>query len=308
MTTSGRVAVIGAGTMGSGIAQVCAMRGYDVALVDSVASKVDGALDAARSSLRRLVAKERLSDREAADALARITPSPTIAAAVDGAEVVVESVLERLAVKHEVFGEIGAHAPADALLGTNTSQLSITRIGAVLGEDAERLVGLHFFNPPVLMRLVEIVMGLASTDATVARAEAFARALGKESVVCRKDSPGFLTSRISAIVRQECFRMVEEGVGAPADIDKALRLGLNFPMGPLELGDFNGLDTYLDALESLAVAHGDRFRPTTTLRNLVAAGRLGRKTGWGVYRYAADGSRVDDAGHAEGTSRAEGSR
>jgi 3-hydroxybutyryl-CoA dehydrogenase len=144
------------------------------------------------------------------------------------------------------------------------------------------------------MRLVELVVGLQSSEESVERAEEFARGLGKETVVCRKDSPGFMTSRVSAIVRMECLKMLEEGVGTPADIDKALRLGLNFPMGPLELGDFNGLDTYLHALEALEVAHGERFRPTVTLRNLVAAGRLGRKTGWGIYRYGTDGSKTDE--------------
>lgn len=290
-----KVAIIGAGTMGSGIAQVSATAGHDVVLVDSVAGKVDQALASARSSLDRFVAKERLTAAEADAAIERIGSARSIADAVGNADVVIESVLERIDVKHAVFGEIAASAPADALLGTNTSQLSITRIASVVGDRARRLVGLHFFNPPVLMRLVEIVMGLATDDETVSRAESFAHSLGKETVVCRTDSPGFLTSRVSAIVRQECFRMLQEGVGTAADIDKALRLGLNFPMGPLELGDFNGLDTFLDALESLEVAHGDRFRPTVTLRNLVAAGRLGRKSGHGVYRYGDDGRRVEEA-------------
>jgi len=146
----------------------------------------------------------------------------------------------------------------------------------------------------VLMRLVELVRGLQTSDDTLAIAEEFAQGLGKETVVCRKDSPGFLTSRISAIVRLECLRMLEEGVASPADIDKALKLGLNFPMGPLELGDFNGLDTYLHALGGLETSFGERFKATPTLKNLVAAGRLGRKTGHGIYRYDDDGKKVDD--------------
>lgn len=289
-----KVAVIGAGTMGSGIAQVCSTAGHEVALCDTQAAQLDKAMASVEQSLERFVRKETLSQDAANGVRQRISTGTSIAQAVTDCDVVIETVVELLDVKHAVFREVMAAVPSGALLGTNTSQLSITRVGAVLGADAERLVGLHFFNPPVLMRLVEIVRGLPTTDATVARAIEFAQGLGKETVVCAKDSPGFLTSRISAIVRLECFRMLEEGVASAADIDKALKLGLNFPMGPLELGDFNGLDTYLHACESLAVAHGERFSPTVTLRNLVAAGRLGRKTGRGVYRYDEQGRRVED--------------
>jgi 3-hydroxybutyryl-CoA dehydrogenase len=289
-----KVAVIGAGTMGSGIAQVCAMAGHEVQVVDSDPAKGDGALASMRASLEKLAAKDKLGGEQPDDVLSRVSTGTSIASACHNVSTVIETVVERLGVKHEVFREVMAAAPSDALLGTNTSQLSITKIGSVLGDRAQRLVGMHFFNPPVLMRLVELVVGLQTSEESGEQAGAFASSLGKETVVCRKDSPGFMTSRVSAIVRMECLKMLEEGVGTPADIDKALRLGLNFPMGPLELGDFNGLDTYLHALEALEVAHGDRFRPTVTLRNLVAAGRLGRKTGWGIYRYGADGSKVDE--------------
>ena len=287
------VAVIGAGTMGSGIAQVCATAGHGVRLHDADPGQVERAAGSIRRSLDRFVAKDRMTGAEADAVVGRISPTGSIAEAVGPAEVVIETVVEKLDVKHEVFRQVLAAAPDDALLGTNTSQLSITRVGTVLGADASRLVGMHFFNPPVMMRLVELVCGLQTAESTVSRAVAFGEGLGKDTVVCRKDSPGFLTSRISAIVRLECLRMLEEGMASPADIDKALRLGLNFPMGPLELGDFNGLDTYLYALESLADAHGSRFRPTVGLRNLVAAGRLGRKTGWGIYRYDEDGTQVE---------------
>lgn len=288
-----KVAVIGAGTMGSGIAQVCATAGHEVELHDAQPAQLDRAAASVRSSLDRFVAKGTLSSHESEAVAARIVPSTSLGDAVSDADVVIETVVEKLEVKHAVFREVAQAAPADALLGTNTSQLSITQIGSVLGDDATRLVGMHFFNPPVLMRLVEVVCGLQTVDETVEAAIAFGEGLGKDTVVCRKDSPGFLTSRISAIVRLECLRMLEEGMASPADIDKALKLGLNFPMGPLELGDFNGLDTYLYALDSLAIAHGDRFRPTVGLRNLVAAGRLGRKSGQGIYRYDEDGSRVE---------------
>ena len=188
-----------------------------------------------------------------------------------------------------MWATIGELAPAGALLGTNTSQLSITSIATALGDDAGRLVGIHFFNPPVMMRLVEIISGLQTAPAEVERARALAARLGKEAVVCRKDSPGFFTSRVYAILRLECVRMLEEGVATAQDIDTALKLGFNFPMGPLELGDMNGLDTYLHALEGLTEAYGDRFRPTVGLRNMVAANRLGRKTGAGFYEYDGDG-------------------
>ena len=160
--------------------------------------------------------------------------------------------MERLPVKQAILTEAAAVASPTALLATNTSQLSITAIGSALPDASDRVVGMHFFNPAVLMRLVEIVAGLETSDATIATAKTFAESLGKETVVCRKDSPGFLTSRIAAIVRLECMRMLEEGVGTAEDIDRALRLGLNFPIGPLELGDRNGHDTFLLALESMA--------------------------------------------------------
>lgn len=289
-----RVAVIGAGTMGAGIAQLCAVAGHDVALCDTSPAALAAAGDAMGDSLDRFVRKEVLTAAQATEARGRVATTGSVGEAAEGSGLVVEAVVELLGVKQEVFRQVVAAAPADALLGTNTSQLSVTGIGAAIGDDAERLVGMHFFNPPVLMRLVELVQGLRTSPEALARAQELAEGLGKETVVCRRDSPGFLTSRISAIVRLECLRMLEEGVGSASDIDKALRLGLNFPMGPLELGDFNGLDTYLAALEGLAAAHGDRFRPPVALRNLVAAGRLGRKTGAGIYRYTDDGRQVDD--------------
>ncbi|MGB6057066.1 MAG: 3-hydroxyacyl-CoA dehydrogenase family protein [Microthrixaceae bacterium] len=289
-----RVAVIGAGTMGAGIAQISATAGHDVKVFDTDGERISQAFKASADSLDKFVAKEKVTRGDADSALARMSAATTIADAVSDADIVIEAVLEQLPVKHAVFLEVLASAPEHAILGTNTSQLSITSVGSALGDAAGRLVGTHFFNPPVLMRLVELVRGLETTDTTLEAAEAFARGLGKETVVCRKDSPGFLTSRISAIVRLECLRMLEEEVASAADIDKALTLGLNFPMGPLELGDFNGLDTYLHALQGLETSFGDRFKPTTTLKNLVAAGRLGRKTGQGIYRYGADGKKVVD--------------
>jgi 3-hydroxybutyryl-CoA dehydrogenase len=280
-----RVAVVGAGIMGSGIAQLAAMAGYEVTLCDAAPEQLERARGQIRASIGKLAGKGRI-DREAGEqAVRRVQLSGSLAEAAAGAALVVEAVVEVLAVKQSVLREAMAVARPDALYGTNTSQLSITAIASASPDAADRVVGLHFFNPVVLMRLVEVVRGLQTSDLTVAAAQQFAQALGKETVVCEKDSPGFLTSRISAIVRLECLRMLEEGVGTAEDIDRALRLGLNFPIGPLELGDRNGLDTFLLVLESLSQTLGERFRPTVGLRNLVAAGRLGCKTGHGIYDY-----------------------
>jgi len=280
-----RVAVVGAGIMGSGIAQLAAMAGYDVTLCDMAPEQLERALGQIGASIDKLAGKGHM-DREAGrQALRRVRLSGSLAEAAAGADLVIEAVAEVLAVKQSVLREAMDVARPDALFGTNTSQLSITAIASGSPDAADRVVGLHFFNPAVLMRLVEIVRGLQTSDATVAAAQQFAQTLGKDTVVCQKDSPGFLTSRVSAIVRLECLRMLEEGVGTAEDIDRALRLGLNFPIGPLELGDRNGLDTFLLVLESLSQTLGERFRPTVGLRNLVAAGRLGRKTGRGIYDY-----------------------
>lgn len=276
--------------MGAGIAQLAATAGYEVAIFDADPEQLARARLQAESSLAKLVSKGVLTESDSAAALRRLHPRASVAEAADGAGLVIEAVVERLPVKQAILAEAAKAAAGRALLATNTSQLSITAIGSALPGASDRVVGMHFFNPPVLMRLVEIVAGLETSDATIAATRAFAESLGKETVLCRKDSPGFLTSRIAAIVRLECMRMLEEGVGTAEDIDRALRLGLNFPIGPLELGDRNGHDTFLLAVESMASTLGERFRPTVGLRNLVAAGRLGRKSGRGIYRYDEQGA------------------
>lgn len=280
-----KTAVIGGGIMGNGIAQLAAMAGDDVALRDISDEKLEEAKAAIEKSLGRFVKKEKLDETGAAEALGRIEFTTSIEAAAIGADTLVEAVPEILALKQEVLAEAVSFAPGTALIGTNTSQLSITSIASALGDAAPRLVGTHFFNPPVMMRLLELVVGLQTDESEVERARAFGEHLGKEVVVCRKDSPGFITSRAYAILRLECLRMLEEGVATAEDIDTALKLGFNFPMGPLELGDMNGLDTYLHALEGLEAAHGNRFAPTVGLKNMVSANRLGRKTGVGFYEY-----------------------
>ena len=279
-----RIAVVGAGTMGAGIAQLTAMAGHETALVDLDEAQLGRARAAAEKSLERFVRKETLTEAAAKETLGRLTLGTDLAAAAAGVDVVVESVVEVLSVKQEVLRTVATAAPG-ALLGTNTSQLSITQLASAVPDHASRVVGLHFFNPPVLMRLVEVVAGLQTSEETLAQAVAFGEGLGKETVVCRKDSPGFLTSRISALVRLECLRMLEEGVASAADIDKALKIGFNWPMGPLELGDFNGLDTNLSVMEGMTEAYGERFRPPAAFKTMVLAGMLGRKTGAGFYDY-----------------------
>jgi 3-hydroxybutyryl-CoA dehydrogenase len=280
-----RLAVIGAGIMGSGIAQLAATAGYEVAMFDADREQLTRARRQIEASLQKLVSKGMVERPAGALALERLHPSGSVVEAANGADLVIEAVVERLPAKQAVITEAAAVASPTALLATNTSQLSITAIAGALPDAGDRVVGMHFFNPAVLMRLVEIIAGLSTSEATIAAAKTFAESLGKQTVVCRKDSPGFLTSRIAAIVRLECMRMLEEGVGTAEDIDRALCLGLNFPIGPLELGDRNGHDTFLLALESMTQTLGERFRPTVGLRNLVAAGRLGRKSGRGIYRY-----------------------
>jgi 3-hydroxybutyryl-CoA dehydrogenase len=289
---AGKVAVLGAGIMGSGIAQLSAMAGHTVVCRDPSGDQIEKAKAAVSKSLGRFVKAGRMSEDESAQVRGRLAFSTSVEEAVGDAKVIIEAVPEVLDLKHRVLAEVVELAPADALLGTNTSQLSITAIAAPLGAHAPRVVGVHFFNPPVMMRLVELIAGLATSEEAVAAATAYAEGLDREVVVCRKDSPGFLTSRAYAALRLECVRMLEEGLATAEDIDKAMRLAFNFPMGPFELGDMNGVDTYVHVLDGLTAAHGERFRPTVGLRNMITANRLGRKAGQGFYRYEADGRRT----------------
>jgi 3-hydroxybutyryl-CoA dehydrogenase len=280
-----QVCVVGAGQMGNGIAQLAATAGHDVRLCDVDEASLERGRTAIEGSLPRFVKKGVLTDADVAEIWGRLELTTSLRDAATGAEVVIEAVPEVLELKRAVFETVADVAPPDALLGSNTSQLSITTLAAGLGDRADHFIGVHFFNPPVMMNLVELIRGLQTSDETLARARAFAEGIGREVVVCLKDSPGFLTSRVSAILRLECVRMLEEGLGTPEDIDKAMRLGFNHPMGPLELGDFNGLDTFYHVLTALEQTHGDRFKPAPMIRNMIEAGWLGRKTGRGFYTY-----------------------
>jgi 3-hydroxybutyryl-CoA dehydrogenase len=288
-----RIAVVGAGIMGSGIAQISAMHGHQVALVDRGDAELERGISAVHTSLARFRKAGKLDQPSSDGVIARIAPTTDVARAVAGAELVVEAVPEVLELKHEVLSEAAAAAPSSAVLASNTSQLSITELGECLGDQADRFLGLHFFNPAVLMPLVELVVGAETSPRTVDVGRAYAESIGKEVVTCHKDMTGFITTRAYAALRLEAIRILEDGVASASDIDKALRLGFNFPMGPLELGDFNGLDTFFYAASSLERAYGDRFSPPATLRRLMDEGHVGRKAGQGFYSYDADGKRVE---------------
>jgi 3-hydroxybutyryl-CoA dehydrogenase len=280
------VTIVGAGLMGRGIAYIAAVAGSAVRLVDLSEVQLASALDRIGGDLDAGTQRGKL-DAEASElARRRITTSTDIAEASTGADRVIEAVVERMDVKHDVFRLAEAHASPDAVLATNTSAMSITEIVSCL-EDPTRGVGMHFFNPVPKMKLCELIRGLQTSPETMDRAEAAAQAMGKQTVRV-EDLPGFATSRINALIGNEAMRMLEEGVASAEDIDTAVKLGLNHPMGPLEMGDLVGWDTRLDILEYLAGTLGERFRPTNLHRRLVAAGRLGRKTGHGVHRYDAD--------------------
>jgi 3-hydroxybutyryl-CoA dehydrogenase len=286
MKTIERVAVLGAGTMGHGIAHVCAAAGCDVALYDVDETAVEKGLSRIRANLDKGVELGKVAADARDAALARIAPATAVADAAADADLVVEAVPEVLELKREIFAEVDRAAPDDALLASNTSSLSIEKIARALG-DPSRFVGLHFFNPVHLMKLVEVVWGPDTSDATRMAAVAFTRRLGKEPVVV-KDSPGFASSRLGIVLGMEAIRMVEEGVAAPEDIDKAMELGYRHPMGPLKLTDLVGLDVRLGIAEYLHETLGsDAFRPPELLKRMVQEGMLGKKSGQGFYDWSA---------------------
>lgn len=278
-----RIAVLGAGTMGHGIAQVAAAAGFRVALQDVSNEALDRAVEQVTWSLDRLTEKGRLSEDEARQTKERIHTTVDLAEAVSAADLIIEAVPERLDLKLSVFAKVDELAPEHAVIVSNTSQFSITRLAAATNRP-ERVCGMHFFNPPALMKLVEIARGERTSDETHKLVEDTARRMGKETVTC-KDSPGFITTRLIGLLWVEAMRLVEENIASPEDIDKACRLGLGHAMGPLETADWSGLDVALAIADSLKDNLGERFQATSTHRNLVHAGFLGRKTGRGIYKY-----------------------
>lgn len=281
--------VIGAGTMGHGIAQVLASRGVVVRLHDVDAARIEHGRSLVASGLARQVQKGKLAQADADALVARIEVATDLAQAVAGAGLVIEAAPEDMALKVALFAKVVAAAPADALLASNTSSLSITELGARIGQPA-RTIGMHFFNPPPVMELLELVRGVSTAPAVIERAQAIARELGKTSILVN-DAPGFATSRLGVVIGAEAMRMLESGVASAGDIDRAMELGYRHPMGPLKLTDLVGLDVRLAILDHLHKEIGEQFRAPAILRKLVRAGHLGKKTGRGFYVWGDDGPR-----------------
>jgi 3-hydroxybutyryl-CoA dehydrogenase len=286
------VGVLGAGTMGHGIAQVSAMAGNHVVLRDIEEELVADGRAAIESNLREAVDRGILDREQLEGTLNRIDTTTDLASAVEDADLVIEAVPEDMELKQDTFDEVERHAPGDAVLGTNTSSLSVTEIASVL-DRPERAIGLHFFNPVHIMDPVEVVVAETTSEDTVEFALEYVADVGKEAIEVR-DSAGFATSRLGVTLGVEAMRMLEEGVAAPSDVDRAMELGYNHPMGPIELGDVVGLDVRLDILEYLREQLGERFRPPQILRRKVRAGKLGKKTGEGFYVWE-DGEAVEPA-------------
>lgn len=284
------IAVLGAGTMGRGIAHVAALGGYETVLFDTNAGALDKAVATVHKNLAKGVELGKVEAAAAEGARQRLRTARLLEDAVAGANLVIEAVPEDMRLKVETFERVAAAAPAQAYFASNTSALSITEMAAASGRP-ERFAGMHFFNPVHLMKLVELVRGLETSVDTLLVLRQVAERMGKE-VVLVNEAPGFVTSRINALIGNEAFRMLQEGVASAADIDKAIKLGLNHPMGPFEMVDLVGLDVRLSILEFLHRALGEAYRPSTLLVQHVRAGRLGRKVGRGVYVYDDQGNRI----------------
>lgn len=276
-----QITVVGAGTMGHGIAQVAAMAGHEVTIRDIDEEILESGIDAIDSNLQGGIKRGKVTDDERTSTLDRITITTSLPDAVTGADLIIEAVPEELNLKQEIFEKVEAAASEEAILATNTSSLPVTEIINVL-DRPKRAIGLHFFNPVHVMDLVEIVVAEQTSEATLKAIDKFIEEIEKESVTVR-DSAGFASSRLGVALGVEAIRMLETDVAGPEDIDRAMELGYNHPMGPIELTDVVGLDVRLDILEHLREELGERFRPPQLLRRKVRAGKLGKKTGEGFY-------------------------
>lgn len=282
-----QMVVVGSGVMGRGIAYVAAASGFDVTLVDVEQQLLASAQQELETIADKGVSCGKMTTEEVGQLFDRLRYATDLEETVKEADLVIEAVPERLEIKRMVFEKLDRHAPAECVFATNTSTMSPTEI-ASFTKRPERVMAMHFFNPVHRMPLVELARGLETSDETVMICETVAQQMGKETVVIQ-EFPGFVTSRISALVGNEAFYMLQEGLGTPEEIDKAIKLGLNYPMGPFELGDLVGLDTRLNNLKYLHEKLGEKYRPAPLLEQYVKAGRLGRKTGRGVYEYSDSG-------------------
>ena len=279
-----RMVVVGAGTMGHGIAQVSAMKGMEVVLVDRNEEVLKKALDAVRANLEKGVKRGKVEASVRDEALTLISTTTDLEGACTGARWAVEAVPEKLEIKKAIFEQLDQYMPHNAYIASNTSSMSITQLGSFMSRP-ERLIGLHFFNPVHIMKLLEIVVGHLTSDATLDAARTLGERLGKTTITVR-DMPGFATSRLGIATGMEAIRMVEEGVASAQDIDTAMELGYRWPMGPLKLTDLVGLDVRLAITEHLYHELGtDTFRPPQLLKQLVRAGKLGKKSGQGFYSW-----------------------
>lgn len=277
------VTVLGAGTMGHGIAHGTIAAGYRTRLFDVSDAQLAKARAQIEGILKKSVELGKMAATDVDAAMARLTTSPDVATALNGTDFIIEAAPEKIELKLKLFADIEAHAPAAAVIASNTSALSITELAGSI-RNPSRVGGMHFFNPVHKMKLIEVVRALESSEATLETIEAVSRKMGKETVLVR-EAPGFITTRVNASIGNEAFYMLMEGVASARDIDKALKLGLNHPMGPFELVDLVGLDTRLSILEYLHKSMGEKYRPCPLLVQYVKAGRLGKKAGRGVYDY-----------------------
>ena len=279
-----RVAVFGAGTMGHGIAQVCAATGMDVFLYDLTEEAVDAGLARIRQNLDKGIARGKVTEQQREDTLSRLSGTTRLEDAADGADLVIEAIPEKLHLKQQLFTALEPHVAPGCVFATNTSSISIARI-AERSADPSRVIGAHFFNPVFIMKLLEIVYHSGTANEVIAAVEAFGAAIGKETILVR-DVPGFATSRLGVALGMEAIRMLEDGVASAEDIDKAMVLGYRHPIGPLKLTDLVGLDVRMHIGEYLAEQLSNpAFRPPDLMRRLVEQGKLGKKSGEGFYRW-----------------------
>lgn len=278
-----QISILGTGTMGRGIAYLSAVAGYDTVLFDAEVSALDAAKLAIESILRKGVEKGKVTEAAAQEALGRIQLIPELEPAASGADLIIEAVPESFDLKKDLFAQADLFCGVDTILATNTSSISITQLASNV-ERRDRFVGMHFFNPPHLMKLIEIVAGDRTSEETLGQVREVAERMGKTPIVVR-DSPGFATLRLGVALGLEAIRMLEEGVASAEDIDRAMELGYNHPMGPLRLTDLVGLDVRLGIAEYLASTLGARFEPPQLLRDKVAEEKLGQKSGYGFYRW-----------------------
>jgi len=278
-----QISVIGSGTMGRGIAYLSAVAGYETVIHDVEQAALDAAKANIESLLRKGVEKNKITETAASEAAARLHTVADLEPAVSGADLIIEAVPEQFELKIELFTQADLYCGPETIIASNTSSISITKLAGNV-ERRDRFAGMHFFNPPHVMKLIEIVRGERTSDETIDQVRAVAEKMGKSAIIVR-DSPGFATSRLGVAIGLEAIRMFEEGVASAEDIDRAMELGYNHPMGPLRLTDLVGLDVRLGIAEYLSSTLGPRFEPPQLLRDLVAQGKLGQKTGEGFYKW-----------------------